>query len=452
MGVVIESEFWEPNKALYIFLFISSFFSIFYLPSKTAVANVFDHAPPPSFTRFQRSFLLLFSLSSVLEGLWGVFGEFELSYYGLSKDQMLKLLCIGYAASLFVGSFLGMLSDLIGHKKLCLLFYMLHLLVSILKRVIGIPTIWLAGIFLSLASSIFSFSFETWMVVEHEKVVLKLGQRQDSLNDMFWLMTFFESASFIGSQVFGNYLIDGNVNKNITSVWNGAVVLAIVAIIYVTRGWKEGPRIAADFKDYRISFHKHVISDKRVWLLSCSQACIHFSIAAFWILWGPTIVADGREVSLGLIYPCFLGSKMLGSTAFPWLCDGPLALRAEECLLYVFIIMGISLSVVAYDYQEIGVLVTLFCLFQACIGVVLPFLAKLRTMYVPNEVRGGMISLSLMPANAAVLFVLVLRSYDWYIGNSAIIAIAALGLFSAAGCMYILRNWGKQLHRSKHDL
>ena len=33
------------------------------------------------------------------------------------------------------------------------------------------------------------------------------------------------------------------------------------------------------------------------------------------------------------------------------------------------------------DLQEIAVLVTLFCLFHACVGLILPSLAKLRTMY-----------------------------------------------------------------------
>lgn len=65
------------------------------------------------------------------------------------------------------------------------------------------------------------------------------------------------------------------------------------------------------------------------------------------ILWQ----ADGREVSLGLIYPCLLGAKMLGCTGFPWLIQGPLVLRTEEYLVYAFIITGLALSVVAYDYQ-----------------------------------------------------------------------------------------------------
>lgn len=57
-----------------------------------------------------------------------------------------------------------------GQKKVCLLFFMLHLFVAIWKRVNANPSVWIASICLSLASSIFFFNFETWMVVEHEKV------------------------------------------------------------------------------------------------------------------------------------------------------------------------------------------------------------------------------------------------------------------------------------------
>lgn len=61
-------------------------------------------------------------------------------------------------------------------------------------------------------------------------------------------------------------------------------------------------------------------------------------------------------MSLGLIYPCLLGSKMLGSTGFPWLFHGSVVLRIEECLIYAFITMGLALSIVAYDYQVMQLL------------------------------------------------------------------------------------------------
>lgn len=63
------------------------------------------------------------------------------------------------------------------------------------------------------------------------------------------------------------------------------------------------------------------------------------------------VQADGREVHLGLIYPSLLGARMLGSTAYPWFVSGPLSLRTEDCLIYVFAVSALVLCIVAYDYQ-----------------------------------------------------------------------------------------------------
>lgn len=382
-----------------------------------------------------------------MEGVSSVFGEFELAYYGVSREQMVVSLCVGCLVAFFFSAFLGMLCDLIGQKKACLSFCVLHLSVGIWRRISLQPSVWLANICLSLATSIFSFSFETWMTVEHDK----LGYRRDILIDTFWLMTFFESASFIGSQLLANWLLGSDVKKSVVAPSIASVILAMITIIYITKCWAETPQMAV-FKDYKMSFYTHIFCDKRIWLLACAQACIHFSIAVFWILWAPTLVADGREVHLGLIFPCLLGARMLGSTALPWLTSVPSSLRTEDYLVYAFIIMGLVLSVVAYDYQEIGVLVTLFCLFHACAGLILPSLARLRTMYVPNELRGGMISLSLAPSNAAILFFVVQGGYYRNIGNATIFAFAALGLFGAAGCMHVLKRWGKQPYQNGHKL
>ncbi|KAJ8546012.1 hypothetical protein K7X08_018595 [Anisodus acutangulus] len=447
MGVIVESDVWEPNPALHLFFFISCCLSIYYLPNTTRTSAVFDHAPSSSFIRFHRNFLLLFSLSSVMEGLLAVFGEYDLVYHGVCREQMVISLCIGYAASLFVGTFLGMLSDLIGQRKVCLLFCLLHLFVAIWRMVTGHPSIWLASICLSLASTIFFFNFEIWMVVEHDK----LEQRQDSVNDMFWLMTFLESASFIGSQVVGNWLIGGHEKTSLLAPSSAVVIMAFSALAYVSRGWKEDPK-SIILKDYQTKFRTYILGDKRVWLLSWTQATIHFSVAVFWFIWALTIVADGREVFLGLIYPCLLAAKMLGSTAFSWFFSVPLSLRTEECLVYACIIMGFVTSIVAFDYQDIEILVMLFCIFHVCMGLVLPSLARLRTMYVPNEVRGGMMSISIAPSNALMLFLLIQACFYQNIENSTIIAIAALGLFSAAGCMYMLKRLGKQPHQNWHKL
>lgn len=56
--------------------------------------------------------LFIYFKFTVMEGLLAVFGEYELAYHGVGREQMVISLSIGYAAALFVGTFLGMLSDL----------------------------------------------------------------------------------------------------------------------------------------------------------------------------------------------------------------------------------------------------------------------------------------------------------------------------------------------------
>ncbi|XP_010531289.1 PREDICTED: molybdate-anion transporter-like [Tarenaya hassleriana] len=448
MGVVIESSVWEPSSSLFVFFFVFTSLSVLLLPfyAKSRTFGSFDHSVSSSFTRFQRWFLFVYAISSVMEGLWSVYGEFELAYYEETKEVMVFYLCVGYAATLIVGPLLGVLSDLIGHQKICLLFCILHFGVGAWKRITRSPSAGSLNVCLSLSALIFSFGFETWMVVEHEKQ----SQRNNTLNDTFWLMTFLESASLIGSQVLANWLSDNDIRHGLASSATVSLFLSVVVIVSIFRTAK-GSLKTLTFRDYTAASCLYVLGDKRIWLLGTSQACLQFAIAVFWILWAPTIVADGREVNLGLIYPCLLGARMLGSTVFPWILSGQSLLRVEDFLVYILSILGIVVSIVAYDYQEIWVLLVLFCLFHGGSGLVLPLLARLRTMYVPNELRGGMMSLSQVPANAAVLFCLIQRGYH-RIENSTMMALGAVSLFIASGCIYSLRRWGKPPHQDWHKL
>lgn len=449
MGVEVENSKWEPNPSLYGFIIMCCFFSIALFPrffnKSVSPSALSDQSLSPSSHRY---FLFLYSLASAMEGVWSVFGDFEFVYSGMSKEQILFSLCLGFGSSLLFASLLPFLFDSIGgHHKACLMFCILHFFVGTWKRMVpqSHPCVWLPTLSSSLATSIFSFAFEAWLVLENENQ----GLRQQALTHTFWLMTFFESASLIGSQVLANWLLASNVDTGIASSSTATIFIAIIGIFCVTKGWKQSPH-SAPVKNRRQMSYTHIFSDKRILLLGFAHACLQFSIAIFWILWAPTLVADGREVHLGLIYPCLMGARMLGSTVFPWLLSGPSSLRIEDCLVYAFTVLGLALSIVAYDYQEIGVLVSLFCLFHAGVGLIIPSLARLRTIHVPNELRGGMISLSLAPANAAILFLLILRGYYQKIENSTIVALAALGLFMASGSMHLLKRWGKQPFQNWH--
>lgn len=176
-------------------------------------------------------------------------------------------------------------------------------------------------------------------------------------------------------------------------------------------------------------------------------------------------------------------------------------------------------------WQDIGTLVILFCMFQACVGFILPSLARLRTKwvtgarilkfkllsttfclqswhhcrYLPNELRGGMMSFSLSLANAAIfVFLLQVKPPIWStvsscqlslnmlcpyvhavltvvhffferknsgsfffppqgahprnISNSTILGLASYGLLGAGGCIHMLRRWRKHTRQNARSL
>lgn len=151
-GVVIESEVWVPNQAIYIFIILSCIASIFgrsHLNSKThssssSSSGSLDQSLPPSLRTF---LLLLFSISSglslsiffffltnacfqhfqlsffvivcvineaVLQGLGSMAGDYfsySSSGGGFSKDHLALSISVAYAASLFLAPLAGILSD-----------------------------------------------------------------------------------------------------------------------------------------------------------------------------------------------------------------------------------------------------------------------------------------------------------------------------------------------------
>ncbi|CAL5008958.1 unnamed protein product [Urochloa decumbens] len=455
MGVVIEREEWALTPLAYPLLSAAGLAAVLLLPYFSA-ARTPAHAAGPSsspfdvgagpFLRFRRAFLVLFSLASVVEGIQSVFGEDEFVRCELGRDQMAARLAATAAAALFPGAISGIISDKIGPRRACILYWVLQLAVSALKSFSALRCAWINNFILALATSVFSFCFETWLVVEHEKQ----DQKQDLLFDTFWMMAFFESVSLIGSQEITNVLVS-NDNNGFLLPYAFAAIISIVGILYM-RNASSTTQHASAIGSYQKSFFAHVLRDKRVLILVLAQASIHFAVSAFWFLWAPTIVADGRYAQLSVIYPCFLASRMLGSASFPWFYGATAPFRNEDSLTIAYVGAGLALYVVAYDYQEIGTLVILFCIFHACVGFIIPSLAGLRTMYLPNELRGGMMSFSLSLANAAIFIFLLQGAHPRNIANSSILGLASCGLLGAGGCVHMLRRWRKHTRQNPRSL
>jgi len=82
-------------------------------------------------------------------------------------------------------------------------------------------------------------------------------QKQDLLFDTFWLMTFFESVSLIGSQEITNVMVS-NDDSGFLLPYAFAATLSVVGILYI-RNASSTTQHASAIGSYQKSFFAHVL-------------------------------------------------------------------------------------------------------------------------------------------------------------------------------------------------
>lgn len=396
---------------------------------------------PASFLSFQRKFLAVFFVASVAESLDAVYGESLLKHKGLKRDDIALLLAAGNIASLFVGTILGFLTDYMGRKKACVMYCLLQMMSSLAKHSNQNAALWIATIAQGLGTSLLLCAFETWMAAEHEKS----GFRPEWISETFWLMAFGGSVTAIGSGGLANFLVKWHSLGMVAPSMAAGALAGFSAIVIIL--WWEENSLSSHSKVWgstKSTFQ--ALYDKKIVALGWTHACFDFASTVFWFLWIPTLVADGRELHSGIIYPCLMASEMLGSIIAAMLLCGPWNVRPEDFLRWVILCAMLSLMVPAYDYQEIGVLVTAFCIFHICYGIAWPTLARLRSIYIPTEQRASVISLFRVPVNIAVVFILINGSIGRHLENSSIFSFASAGLLSGVYSLYLLNYQRRQSH------
>jgi len=98
-------------------------------------------------------------------------------------------------------------------------------------------------------------------------------QKQDLLFDTFWLMTFFESVSLIGSQEITNVMVS-NDDSGFLLPYVFAATLSVVGILYI-RNASSTTQHASAIGSYQKSFFAHVLRGE--WWVILLASVLSFS-------------------------------------------------------------------------------------------------------------------------------------------------------------------------------
>ncbi|XP_002983842.2 molybdate-anion transporter [Selaginella moellendorffii] len=429
-------ERWRAPEWLYPCLIAGSGCA---LALRASISRKYGAAPrlSPTFVAFQRRFFQVFLLALVAHGFQNVYVEALYKSYGLQRKEIARLLLFGHAAAIFVGTIVAVSADSLGRKQVCLAYAVFTVIESVLKQSGHLYALCLARIFNGLASSVLPCVFETWMISEHERH----GFRQEWMVETFLMMTFGGAIALLGTTAVANFFVT-NLGWKLGAPSVLSAGAAVILFLFVSRSWDEnwGEESQGKIsKPLLLPFR-----DKKVVTLGLVQGVFDVSVAVFWLLWVPTIVADGREIYVGSIYVCLMASVMVGTSIAAFLSSFPL-LTPERSLALVLAIASICLLVPAYDYQEIPVLVAMFCVFHICVGIATPLLACFRASYISSSRRAGVYAIYRVPTDLALILFLTQGSIRQAWDNSTILYTCGLANLAAAGGVLALTNSWKKL-------
>lgn len=199
---------------------------------------------------------------------------------------------------------------------------------------------------------------------------------------------------------------------------------------------------------------KIALADKKIALVGMIQAFFEGAMYTFVINWPPSVAAaiskyfgKSATVPYGGIFSCFMACCLVGSTLFSRLSN---KLEADELSVGMLGLataaMGVSAVASSMTGSPLGLLLSSFFLFEACVGCYFPLIGTLRSKIIPESHRSVIMNLFGIPLNAIVVSVFLGIKY---LGVSGALGVSAGSLAVAfgaslrlAGIMRAERNGG----------
>lgn len=369
-----------------------------------------------SFIAFRNNYLVVYSMMMAGDWLQGPYVYALYQHYGYGKGDIGRLFIAGFGSSMIFGTVVGSLADRLGRKRASLTYVVTYTLSCFTKHSPHYWVLMVGRILGGISTSLLFSAFESWLVAEH----FKRGY------DGSWLGHTFSKAVFFGNGLIA--IISGLVaNALVWSLDLGPVAPFDAASIVMSVGglliyfsWSEnyGNKTSGSLGSQFSKAFNAIKNDKKIALLGAMQSLFEGSMYTFVFLWTPALAPCNEQIPHGFIFATFMLASMVGSSIANILMST--TVRTEKFMQYVFFVSALGLLVpvlvgnmesscdqagpgvgIAGKLQMVG-----FCLFEVCVGIFWPSLMKMRSVYVPEEVRSTIINFFRIPLNLFVCVVL----------------------------------------------
>ncbi|CAL8463153.1 g2687 [Coccomyxa elongata] len=349
-------------------------------------------------------------------------------YYGFDRGDIGRLFIGGFASSMIFGTLAGSLADKYGRKKAALAYVVMYTSGCVTKHFNSFNVLLVGRVFSGIATSLLNSAFESWLVAEHSK----RGYDED------WLGGTFSSAVFVGNGVMA--IISGLVAHTLVegmalgpvAPFDGAHAVLLLGGVVILATWsenfgeEEGKEVRSSFLGQIWAALRAIRKDPKIALLGAMQSLFEASMYTFVFLWTPALSPNGEHLEHGMIFTCFMMACMAGSTIAGRLLVDPRRNQISHYMKTVYGCAALTLLVPVFFHWsapredednfktwassglpwQAKIQLLAFCAFEVLVGVFWPSMMKLRSQYVPEDLRATILNLFRIPLNLFVCLVL----------------------------------------------
>ncbi|XP_059099189.1 molybdate-anion transporter-like [Tigriopus californicus] len=380
-----------------------------------------------NFLTFQRSFFFVYFLALIGDWLQGPYVYKLYEYYGFRESQIAVLYVAGFGSSVVFGTATGPLADMIGRKKMAIVFCISYTICCLTKLS---PNYWMlmfGRILGGISTSMLFSTFESWYVHEHTE---RYGFPAEWIGVTFSTTTFWNGFLAITAGVIANFTAEG-LGYGPVAPFVVAVFPLVICGFVVARTWPENygnrtHRLAASCMDG----FKTILNDRKILYLGGVQTMVESCMYIFVFLWTP--VLNPAHPPLGMVFACFMVAIMIGSSLYNLLLAK--GYKAEEVLRLCLVIISLSMGVcsftggpkVSLSYTFVTYLA--FLVLEVGIGIYFPAISYCKSQVIPESHRANVMNWFRVPMNVITCATLLCLHIPWISEDKRIVFVACFGL------------------------
>lgn len=356
---------------------------------------------------------------------------------------MASLYCLGFFTGAVTAPITGPMIDKFGRKRSALLYCALEVGINLLEQFPFLSGLIVSRMVGGITTNLLSTVFEAWVDTEYRKRGFSDADYETLMRDSVVVSNLAAIASGYLAHLLAEAL--GPVGPFEGAVTCTAIAFAVVFFLwtenYGTSGKGEGPTKSSlvELKDTLDTIR----SDSRVLRICITQGLTMASLHIFIFLWSPVLKGFSSSVSqnqigldsqgepaFGLIFGFFMTAGVIGGLSSTTVRRGvthilspmsqstvpemvtlegegevrPMAVEFQGALCYflcaMFLFIPCTLS--EADSSSFSIALVSFLAYEFIVGIYCPCEGVIRSLYMPPDVRGSMMTVPRIIVNVAV--------------------------------------------------